>query len=148
MFGKCNHKTSGYCGSEPYLWYGGSSIDGISRIHVDLYATCDKCGKKFLYAKTHANSLISELCKSEVTRQMIRHIVKNAETRKQSDDMSQFKRVEWQEDHWNEDEWSAYQGWLIFENNDYYVIVVDSEIGPGNKEPVTMKKEFIKIRYV
>jgi hypothetical protein len=48
-----NHKIKGWQGTKPYLTVGGIQVDGIGRIHTDLYGECTICKKKIIVAKTH-----------------------------------------------------------------------------------------------
>jgi len=50
-----NCSVTGYQGGTPYLYPKKGAIDGIGRQHVNLYATCDVCNKKFLVAKMHSD---------------------------------------------------------------------------------------------
>lgn len=45
---ECKHQATGYRGADPYIFQKYSQVDGIGRIHLHLYARCDKCGKSFL----------------------------------------------------------------------------------------------------
>ena len=78
MFGRkqeCNHVARGWRGGTPYVWMNNSVTDGIGRIHGDMYATCDKCGKQFLMCKTHIDHAIRELAKHPITRAEILRIL-------------------------------------------------------------------------
>lgn len=67
MFRKkeCSHVATGWNGDAPYVYMKDFVIDGIDRIHGDMYATCDKCGEEFLMCKTHLDHAIMKLAKSE-----------------------------------------------------------------------------------
>ncbi len=51
------HTFTGYCGDAPYLYNKTNNgiIDGIKRMHVNLYCKCDSCGKEVLIAKLHCD---------------------------------------------------------------------------------------------
>lgn len=53
-FFKHDHVFTGYCGGTPYLTTRKGVVDGIGRMHVDLYGVCDICNEKILVAKIHA----------------------------------------------------------------------------------------------
>lgn len=79
MFGKkCNHRAIGWCRGIPYVWMRRWVIDGIGRIHGDMYATCDKCGEQFLMCKMHVDHAIRELAKYPVGRAEIIRILEEA----------------------------------------------------------------------
>lgn len=76
MFGrKCNHKATGWCGGTPYVFMKYYVMDGIDRIHGDMYGTCDKCGKQFLMCKTHIDHAIRQLAKHPIARAEILRII-------------------------------------------------------------------------
>ena len=78
MFGRkreCKHVATGWMRGTPYAWMHHSVIDGIGRIHGDMYATCDKCGEKFLMCKIHVDHAIRELAKHPITRAEILRIL-------------------------------------------------------------------------
>lgn len=48
-------RTTGYGDGTPYFYYKpfGGVVDGIGRMHINLYFKCDVCGKEVLVGKTH-----------------------------------------------------------------------------------------------
>lgn len=50
-----NCTFTGYGNGTPYLYYkaGGGVVDGIKRMHLQLYSKCDICDKEVLVAMTH-----------------------------------------------------------------------------------------------
>lgn len=77
---KCNHKSTGYGGSTPYVFMNGNVTDGIGRIHGDLYAKCDKCGQKFLLCNVHVDRLIRQLMDHPVSKAEVLRIVDNCKS--------------------------------------------------------------------
>lgn len=49
------HEFNGYGSDVPYLYYKTHDgvVDGIGRMHVNLYGKCDICGEEVLLAKIH-----------------------------------------------------------------------------------------------
>lgn len=80
MFGlfnshKCEHVARGWRNGKPYVWMKHSVTDGIGRIHGDMYATCDKCGKEFLMCKTHIDYALRQLLAHPATREQVLKII-------------------------------------------------------------------------
>lgn len=50
------HTFTGYCGGIPYLYNKGLGVvDGIGRMHINLYCKCDTCNEEVLVAKFHCD---------------------------------------------------------------------------------------------
>jgi hypothetical protein len=51
------HSFSGYGGGIPYLYNKTNDgvVDGIKRMHIDLYCKCDTCDKEILIARLHCD---------------------------------------------------------------------------------------------
>ena len=54
---KHDHVFTGYADGTPYLYNKTNNgvVDGIDRMHIDLYAKCDICNKEILVAKIHCD---------------------------------------------------------------------------------------------
>mgnify|MGYP000123839781 FL=1 len=74
---ECKHEATGYRGAKPYIFQKYSQVDGIGRIHLHLYARCDKCGKDFPYAMMHLDRALTELCQYSTIRSEIQRVVDN-----------------------------------------------------------------------
>lgn len=72
---ECNHVARGWHGGTPYAFMKYYVMDGIDRIHGDMYATCDKCGKEFLMCKTHLDHAIRKLAEHPIARAKILRIL-------------------------------------------------------------------------
>lgn len=51
------HKFTGYGGGVPYFYYKTNSgiVDGVGRMHVELYGRCDECDKEVKIAMMHCD---------------------------------------------------------------------------------------------
>jgi hypothetical protein len=49
------NRTGWFSPGEQYVRMKGGYTDGIQRIHVDLYAECERCGDKYLLCRSHVN---------------------------------------------------------------------------------------------
>ncbi len=51
------HTFTGYAGSEPYVYNKTNKgvVDGIRRMHVELYCKCDTCGEEVKIAMIHCD---------------------------------------------------------------------------------------------
>ncbi len=51
------HTFTGYAGDSPYLYNKSNNgvVDGIGRMHIDLYCKCDSCNQEVLIAKLHVD---------------------------------------------------------------------------------------------
>lgn len=79
---KCNHWAKGYASGKPYLVNKYTEVDGIGRIHLSLYARCNKCGEEFPYAMLHLDRVLRELCSHPNTRSDIQEIIDNTPIKK------------------------------------------------------------------
>jgi len=51
------HTFNGYAGDVPYLYNKTNEgvIDGIKRMHINLYCKCDTCDEEVIVAKLHCD---------------------------------------------------------------------------------------------
>lgn len=51
------HTFTGYGGGTPYLYNKTNNgvVDGINRMHINLYCKCDTCNEEVLIAKIHCD---------------------------------------------------------------------------------------------
>ena len=51
------HTFTGWGGDVPYVYNKTNNgiVDGIERMHINLYCKCDNCGEEVLVAKLHCD---------------------------------------------------------------------------------------------
>lgn len=52
LFGH-KHAPSGWWGDIPYVDVTGGAMDGIGRIHGELWHECVRCGQKYMTGRIH-----------------------------------------------------------------------------------------------
>ena len=58
----CYRQEGWYSPGEMYGQMIGGNVDGIQRVHVDLWAECDRCGDKFQVMKAHVPGEVMKTC--------------------------------------------------------------------------------------